>query len=176
MVGGCQGSGGSWWAVELGRRVGHWGIQTEEIRGSEFTAEDGGENRSRPERVCYCRKCLWRETRGPPHSRLAEEWCKDGKISSHTRHLRALSSERVDIYFSQVVPPLLSLSKIGTQQLPCAGETKTLKFVCCSQIWEIRISKMAYNFELNNKWFVQGESCAYSLWTLWCNAEQFIKI
>lgn len=98
----------------------------------------------------------------PPHSRLAEGWCKDGKISSHTRRPRAPSSERVDTYFSQLVPPLLSLSKISTQQPPCAGEKKTLKFVCCSQIWEIWISKMAYNFGLNIKWFVRGENCAPS--------------
>lgn len=83
MVWGCWDSGGSRWAVEPGHRVGHRGIQTEEIRGQ--SSQQRMEERSGAELWEFViAKCLQRETRGP-RSWLADGWCKHGKISSHTQ-------------------------------------------------------------------------------------------
>lgn len=120
MVWGCWDSGGSRWAVEPGHRVGHRGIQTEEIRGQ--SSQQRMEERSGAELWEFViAKCLQRETRGPP----VHGWQTDDANMEkyhHTHSLRLVHQSVAawfqceDTYFSRLVPPLLSGSEINTHQ------------------------------------------------------------
>lgn len=113
------------------RRSGGGGGQSSQQRMEERTGADL--------REFVIAENVYGERQEPPPTPIQGWQRGDAKTEKyhHTRCVRALSSERVDLYFSQLVPPLLSLSKIGTQQLQSAGEKKTLKFVCSSQICQI---------------------------------------
>lgn len=125
--------GGSRWAVEPGHRVGHRGIQAEEIRGQ--SSQQRMEERSGAELWEFViAKCLQRETRGPP----VHGWQRDDANMEkyhHTHGLRARSSKRGSlisvwgyIFFSTCASTFI---RVWNQHPPSAGKNS----ICWINYW-----------------------------------------